>query len=1004
MVSASLNAIGSREIRLFGPEPGAAGVRVIEQTGSGDLQTPTQAPIVVIGEFKRGPVDVPIFLASRDQYDEIFGDKRDRRWAIYVNGEFSSPDVIEGYYAMAGKNAPLWIIRIGRENKGKKAKFALKNPMGTPVIEFLAANFGRWAGAKQELPQATLIVVTSRTFTIHAPGIESNEFIGGKAYFSEQLGQPFDIVANTAAFETGEAIFTVAPQFDLLASGINGPVTLTGTASYNLTVPIVGSVASPMYIDLAGTITVNGRVLNGTGTTFTTDLALGQNIYYQGEARTVESISSDTTVTINAPFTNDGTGVVLQLDNLIVTGTGTTFGTNLVGHRLYVTIGGNRYERTIARVNSVTELELASGFPVEVPAGTAARIDNFWVQGTGANFATEVQTGNAIIDPSRRGESVIVAEVDAVGNRFRVQQQFSSGFNDAQLTKQSQGVTIKLESPKGQGLAVEAGLGRRFPLSHFSLNFYFNGSLVHRVPDASLDPQDPLFVETLINDGNIAYRSGQDTFQTYVTARSLWTSVYTTAKTNDVRPFNAAGTMLLVTPRRIYTVADFDYNGVAGALMHTSPYNQPGEIVRVMSGVAPVTLEGTFSTTGVSVNGVGSNFTRIFKRNDYLYDPTSNTVRKVRLVTSDSQMTLETAFPSNVPALTQGKKAGYLQLNEGIDLTTSSQEGDKFVVVFAEFFEGGFDGDTAVIRPYYYTKHLNPDSNIIERSLWGTGAGMWRMCCPDTTMPDVQKMGALYGSRTASEFRCLIPPEYTPAMAEIFIKEDVGMSEFITVAYPSYGYVTDPIRGGQRMIPIIGDIMGLETLFARQNNGWHVPAAGTEAKLSRINELIYRVSPGEEARLNQAGIQPIKKMFGNAVIFGAECPALDELYKFIHVRRSQSQMARELREAMPFMRRLFKPNQPMAAEQLRMVLLSYAREMYRRGVFNQYLMFEQAAQITIESPLTQSANAIDEFDRDRIAALANGDLTARMDWYPAGILKNLYIRLSPDVVTANYTS
>jgi hypothetical protein len=204
------------------------------------------------------------------------------------------------------------------------------------------------------------------------------------------------------------------------------------------------------------------------------------------------------------------------------------------------------------------------------------------------------------------------------------------------------------------------------------------------------------------------------------------------------------------------------------------------------------------------------------------------------------------------------------------------------------------------------------------------------------------------------------------------------------------------------MIPIIGDVMGLETLYARNNGGWHVPAAGVDAKLSRINELTYQISPAEEARLNNAGIQPIKKLYGSAVIFGVECPALDEIYKLIHVRRSQSQMAREFLEALPFMRRLFKPNQPNTAEQLRMVLRSYAREMYRRGIFNQYLMFEQAVQITIESPLSQSANAVDEFNRDRIAALAGGDLTARMDWYPAGVLKNLYIRLSPDIVTASY--
>jgi len=1000
----STAAAGNREIRLFGPVEGAAGVRIIEQVGSGNLQTPTQAPIVVIGQFKRGPSGIPIFLSSRAQYDEIFGDKRDRRFALYANGEHLAPDVVDGFYAMGGDHAPLWVIRLDRENKGKRAKFTLKSPKGTPVLECWAANEGRWAGTSQELEQKTLIVVTSRTFTVHAPGVEVNEYQGAKAYFNERTGEGFEIVANTASFESGEVIFTVAPQHDLLGSGIHGPVALTGRSAYELTTAIDGTVAIPMHRDVPGQATLNGNVVTGTLTQFTR-IPIGSNIYYQEEARVVESVTSDTTMTLSAPFTFEGTDITLQIDNLTVTGTGTPFNGAMVGHRMYVNVGGVTHDRTIAAVNSPTQVILDSGFPIDVPAGTSFRLDNFWVTGTGTNFALELQPGNSIVDPNRRGESVTVAEIDVVGQRFRVSQQFSAPFSNSHLTKQSQGVKVKLAQPKGMGLSVEAGLGTRLPLSHFSLRFYFNGSLVLRFPDVSLDPTDQYFVETLVNDGNVAHRSGQDVAQTYVTVKSLWNSAYTTAETNDIRPFNASGEMLLVTPRRIYTVADFDFEAAIGSTIHTNPYQQPGEIVRVVGGMAPVKTEGTISTAGAEVRGSATTFRRDFKRGDYLYDPISNTVRKVRLISSDTSMFLESAFPANVPPLTAAQKAGYIQVAEGLDLTTMVDgDGGRFVISFRENFKGGYDGDTGNLKPYYLTKFLNPDNNVIERALWGTGAGMWRMCCPGIHLAEVQRMGILYASRTASEFRVEIPPAYTPSMAESFINEDIGRSEFMSVAFPGYGWISDPLRGGQRLIPLTGDILGLETFHAQTNQGWHVPAAGVEARLSRFNEITYRVSPAEEGRLNNVGLQPIKKLYGSIVIFGAECPAIDEIYKFLHIRRSQSEMSRQFLEAMPFMRRLFKPNQPNTAEQLRMTLNAFAREMYRRGVFNQFLMFEQAVQITIESPTTQSANALDEANRDSIASLAGGNLTARMDWYPAGILKNLYIRLSPDIVTASYGS
>jgi hypothetical protein len=54
---------------------------------------------------------------------------------------------------------------------------------------------------------------------------------------------------------------------------------------------------------IAGTVTVNDNILTGTGTTFSTDLDVGDNIYLGTEGRVIVSITSDTTLTVNDSYT-----------------------------------------------------------------------------------------------------------------------------------------------------------------------------------------------------------------------------------------------------------------------------------------------------------------------------------------------------------------------------------------------------------------------------------------------------------------------------------------------------------------------------------------------------------------------------------------------------------------------------------------------------------------------------------------------------------------------------
>jgi hypothetical protein len=86
-----------------------------------------------------------------------------------------------------------------------------------------------------------------------------------------------------------------------------------------------------------------------------------------------------------------------------------------------------------------------------------------------------------------------------------------------------------------------------------------------------------------------------------------------------------------------------------------------------------------------------------------------------------------------------------------------------------------------------------------------------------------------------------------------------------------------------------------------------------------------------------------------------------------------------------------------------MMLDTFFREEYRNGVLNNFVSYEQAIQITVQSPLSKN-NVTGESARDMLVSLANGDLEVYVTYLPTGILKNLYINLGPDLITASFTA
>ena len=995
----------TQTIRRFGVPAGAPGIRVIENSGSNALSDPQYGTCFFLGVLKRGPMGVAIPVTNKRQYDTIFGDPKNSRWHLFPDGSQLTPDAVDGFYTTGGGAGTLWLTRLSLDGKARKASVVLKNRVGSDALRITAANEGRWGGYDNALPASPVIAATVVTFTLIAPGVLADEYKDAIAEISGAAGKSYVVVSNTAADPiSNQATFVIGSQYDLIADGVSGPTTLTGLATYAPTVALAGTVEFPATVSVTGTATLNGRIVQGVGTTFIDDLKVGSNIYYQNQARVVQTIASDTTLTIAEPFVIEGSGVTLQTDNFVVTGTGSSFTSKLVpGKKVYATINGVPQARTVASVTSDTEFVLTSGWTTALAALTTISTDNLTLTGTGTAFTTELQVGDYLFNPALNGQQVRVASIQSATS-LTLAVPFNKSFATAQLIKQAQTAVVNLTQPAGEGLAVQVGQGSRYPDTHFSLTVSFNGSTVVSVDDASLDPNDPYFVDPLINNLNVAYQDSSGSYQTWITAENLWHSAYTTNSSFDVRPANGSGIAVALEKSKLFfSDTNISPSDVVGNLLYPDPYTLPRGYVRVKQAQQAVAIAGTISSSGVTVTGTSTVFTSALSVGDYIYDPGSKTARKVAQITSDTSLLLSAPFASNLSAV-HAIKAGWLQAEQSYDLTLLTQVGYHFLLVFPVSLTGGYDGDTAAIIPYYYTRYADGDANFIENATFGKNLGLIRIACPGVSDQTIQKAFLNYAALKAYEYRVEIPSSYnTAATAEYYIKQVVGQSDFASVAFPSYGYISNINGYGTRLVSLSGDIMGGESLQAVNNRGYHVPFSGVNAIMSRVLQLPFAAYPNDDAILNTAGIQTIKNVYGNIVVYGARVPSVSPTYDFLHVRRIQSNLVRVFLEARTLLQLIFQPNQPQLSEQIVMTLNNFARSEYKKGVFSQYLSFSQAVQTGSTIP-TNSTSSVDTATSDGIVTILNGQLSVFFRYVPTGILETLSIEAGPDILVAQYGS
>lgn len=305
--------------------------------------------------------------------------------------------------------------------------------------------------------------------------------------------------------------------------------------------------------------------------------------------------------------------------------------------------------------------------------------------------------------------------------------------------------------------------------------------------------------------------------------------------------------------------------------------------------------------------------------------------------------------------------SGQAALNLDGDTTASGARGDRLRVEAAMELIDGYDGADPIDADYLAA--FNTVTSVINR-LAGKNVGLAKIACPGVTATAVQRGGLAYAEAKNYQFRVEIPSNITTeASAVAYINDTIGRNDYGVVAWPSYGYVVNPLGEGLVLRTLTGAIHGREAGMARDAQGYHKAAAGESVTIPHLIKDILDGAPLDEEVLNPAGIAPIKKVKGNYIIWGSRTIALDPAWKWKHQREYLSHIEHVLQENFDWL--IFAINDPSTQTQVMATLQAFFIPEWQKRALQGGTLTEAAA-IKIDG------------ENNTALTRANGDLNAEI--------------------------
>lgn len=474
-----------------------------------------------------------------------------------------------------------------------------------------------------------------------------------------------------------------------------------------------------------------------------------------------------------------------------------------------------------------------------------------------------------------------------------------------------------LDTDSKHYLAVRVGPGKVDP-THFSLEVLIDGEVVKVWDDLSMDQNAPNYAPAVINSDPTNYEIEMEDLRPsgvqYNPGQELANMVYPIA--------NISGTQIEV----YWYLADWDDSKFPYTATAPAAYKPMLAVIEVtvdntdtskFAWKAKFGIGGTLPEFGENdpgdIQGTGTFGTEVEPPVDFLpkfkiEDPDNNAEAGARLgflsivPLMPGLLKGATVYPGynyNNPLDAQGfvvKDNTYNTITVAYgDPSNNGQVGedDGILISGAIPLEGGRDGE-----PYDAASQVDVFSrlaDVLDKLPGFEDAGLVKIAAPGWTNAAVQKAGISLAERYSYQYRVEIPPEQAESQAALkWIYSNIGRSDFAVVNWPSYGYVLDPEKAGQvKLVPITGDILGVEAAIAKDYLGYHRPAAGVDAVLHRIVDLALEDVINEEM-LSPAGINIIKKYQGNYIIWGFRTLSQDPNWKWKNQREQMSYYERIL--------------------------------------------------------------------------------------------------------------
>lgn len=179
------------------------------------------------------------------------------------------------------------------------------------------------------------------------------------------------------------------------------------------------------------------------------------------------------------------------------------------------------------------------------------------------------------------------------------------------------------------------------------------------------------------------------------------------------------------------------------------------------------------------------------------------------------------------------------------------------------------------------------------------------------------------------------PPMKPSEMVTVISGTALPKSDYAAVYYP-WIEVADPLKGGKlRSCPPSGTIAGIYARIDSTRGVWKAPA-GTDAVLSGVQAVEYRLTDLENGTLNPLGVNCVRILpvfgvlaWGARTLLGADQMASE--YKYIPIRRLALFIEESLYRSTQWV--VFEPNDETLWAQIRLNIGAFIHSLFIQGAF-----------------------------------------------------------------------